>query len=134
MKILGHGVFLLLALLASLLALSRALTLRPLREEACVPGSLPARAELWTNGAIPIPLCRAATLVLELEGTPAQGKGPHALVVEGSRVLWEGEVLGKVVLRVRATGRGTVALAFTNDLYKPPEDRNLFLRGLRVEP
>jgi len=73
-------------------------------------------------------------LVLDLEGTPARGEGPHVLVVEGARVLWEGEVLGRKEVRVRTTGKGTVALAFTNDLYQPPEDRNLFLRGLRVEP
>jgi len=129
-----QGVFFLLALLASLLALSRALTLRPLFGEACAPGPLPERADLWTSGALPIPLCRAATLVLDLEGTPAQGRGPHVMVVEGRRTLWEGEVLGRRELWVRVTGRGTVALVFTDDLYRPPEDRNLFLRGLRVEP
>nr|WP_308789423.1 carbohydrate-binding domain-containing protein [Thermus composti] len=122
------------ALGVSLLALSRALSPRPLEGEGCLPGPLPERAELWSNGAIALPLCREATLVLDLEGTPAQGQGPHAVVVEGSRVLWEGEVLGRMTVRVRVTGKGTVALAFTNDLYQPPKDRNLFLRGLRVEP
>ncbi len=129
-----QGAFFLLAFWASLLALSWALTPRPLQEEACVPGPLPGRAELWSNGALPLPLCRAATLVLDLEGTPAQGRGPHVLLVEGRRTLWEGEVLGRKEVRVRVAGRGTAALVFTNDLYRPPEDRNLFLRGLRVEP
>lgn len=129
-----QGAFFLLAFWASLLALSQALTPRPLEEEACVPGPLPERAELWGNGALPLPLCRAATLVLDLEGTPAQGRGPHVLLVEGRRTLWEGEVLGRKEVRVRVAGRGTAALVFTNDLYRPPEDRNLFLRGLRAEP
>ncbi len=134
MRGLLQGAFFLLALGVSLLALSRALTPRPLREEACLPGPLPERAELWSSGALPLPLCRAALLVLDLEGTPARGEGPHVLVVEGARVLWEGEVLGRKEVRVRTAGKGTVALAFINDLYQPPEDRNLFLRGLRVEP
>ncbi len=116
--------------------LKEAFTLRPLGGKAvsCQPGPVPERAELWTNGVVEIPLCRRATLVLLLEGTPARGKGPHVLVAEGSRLLFEGEVLGLRELRFRTSGEGMVVLAFTDDLYLPPEDRNLFLRRLRVEP
>lgn len=98
-----------------------------------MPGAIPQRAELWAGGVVEIPLCRKARVGLLLEGTLAQGKGPNALVVEGSHVLWQGEVRGVMEVWVRTTGKGTLALAFTNDFYQPPEDRNLFLRALRVE-
>ena len=130
--------FLALSLLGALglglWGLREAFALRPLALGPCRPGPLPERAELWTNGVVEIPLCRKATLVLRLECTPAQGKGPHVLVAEGGRLLFEGEVLGLVELRFRTSGEGIVAVAFTDDLYLPPEDRNLFLRGLLVEP
>lgn len=115
-------------------SLEKAFRLSPLKERACVPGPLPERGELWTNGVLEIPLCRKARVGLVLEGTLAQGKGPNALVVEGDRVLWQGEVRGVVEVWVGTEGRGTLALAFTNDFYRSPEDRNLFLRALRVEP
>jgi hypothetical protein len=101
---------------------------------ACLPGPLPREAALYSNGALEIPLCRRARVRMVLEGTLAQGRGPWAMVVEGRRVLWQGEVRGRREVRVEATGEGTLALAFTNDFYQPPEDRNLFLRELTVEP
>ncbi|MFZ8813764.1 MAG: hypothetical protein ACO2OU_08050 [Thermus aquaticus] len=101
---------------------------------ACLPGPLPREAALYSNGALEIPLCRRARVRMVLEGTLAQGRGPWAMVVEGRRVLWQGEVRGRREVRVEATGEGTLVLAFTNDLYQPPEDRNLFLRELTVEP
>ena len=55
-----------------------------------------------------------------------------ARVAVGDEVLWEGKVVGLQDVRVRTTGRGVLVLAFLNDLYAPPEDRNLFLRGLKV--
>nr|BAL53093.1 hypothetical conserved protein [uncultured Deinococcota bacterium] len=118
----------------ALFSLRGAFTLLPLEEAPCRPAPLPERAELYANGAVEIPLCRRAWLVLRLQGTPAGGHGPWAMVVEGRRVLWEGEVLGVREVRVRTSGRGVLALAFPNDLYHPPEDRNLFLLGLKVEP
>ncbi|WP_279232287.1 hypothetical protein [Thermus albus] len=123
-----------LGLFLALWSLNQAFRMAPLNQEACVPGPLPERAELWTNGVVEIPLCRRARVGLFLEGTLAQGRGPNALVVEGGRVLWQGEVRGAIEVWVRTTGKGTLALAFTNDFYRPPEDRNLFLRVLRVEP
>ncbi|RTH21358.1 hypothetical protein MI302_10725 [Thermus sp. NEB1569] len=130
--LLGLGTFA-LGLSLALWSLDQAFRLAPLTREACVPGPLPERAELWSNGVVEIPLCRRARVGLVLEGTLAQGKGPNALVVEGSHVLWQGEVRGVMEVWVRTTGKGTLALAFTNDFYQPPEDRNLFLRALRVE-
>lgn len=130
--LLGLGTFA-LGLSLALWSLDQAFRLAPLTREACVPGPLPERAELWSNGVVEIPLCRRARVELVLEGTLAQGKGPNALVVEGSHVLWQGEVRGVMEVWVRTTGKGTLALAFINDFYQPPEDRNLFLRALRVE-
>lgn len=130
--LLGLGTFA-LGLFLAFWSLNQAFRMAPLNREACVPGPIPERAELWSNGVVEIPLCRRVRVGLVLEGTLAQGKGPNALVVEGSRVLWQGEVRGVVEVWVTTTGKGTLALAFTNDLYQPPEDRNLFLRALRVK-
>jgi hypothetical protein len=115
-------------------ALERAFALRTDLSLACLPGPLPREAALYSNGALEIPLCRRVRVRMVLEGTLAQGRGPWAMVVEGGRVLWQGEVRGRREVRVEATGEGTLALAFTNDLYRTPEDRNLFLRELTVEP
>lgn len=124
---------LVLGLEASLWSLEAGLSPRPLPPKAaCHPGPLPTRAELYSNGVVELPLCRAATLELLLEGTLAQGVGPYALLAEGERVLWQGEVRGRVWVRVRVLGQGLLVLAFVNDLYQPPEDRNLFLRDLKV--
>ncbi|BDG21488.1 hypothetical protein [Thermus thermophilus] len=121
-----------LGLGAGLWGLEGGLAPKPLSLGGCRPGPLPERADLYANGVVEIPLCREAEVVLRLEGTPAKGEGPWAVVAEGDRVLWQGEVLGLKEVRVRTTGRGVLVLAFLNDLYAPPEDRNLFLRGLRV--
>jgi len=123
-----------LGLGVALYSLRGAFTLLPLEEAPCRPAPLPERAELYTNGAVEIPLCRRAWLVFRLQGTPAGGHGPWAMVVEGRRVLWQGEVLGVREVKVKTSGRGVLALAFPNDLYQPPEDRNLFLLRLKVEP
>ncbi|GLV46953.1 hypothetical protein TJA_01290 [Thermus sp. LT1-2-5] len=128
------GVGLLTAFLLAVSALPRAFRPGGVPLAPCRAGPLPERAELWTTGAVELPVCRPATLVLDLEGTPARGKGPHTLVVEGERVLWEGEVLGRRTLQVKVSGQAMTALVFADDLYLPPEDRNLFLRGLRVVP
>lgn len=127
----GLGLFA-LGVSGALWSLNQAFRLVPLTQEACTPGPLPQRADLWANGVVEIPLCREAEVGLLLEGTLAQGKGPYALVVEGGRLLWQGEVRGVREVWVRTKGNGTLVLAFTNDLYQTPEDRNLFLRALRV--
>ena len=121
-----------LGLGAGLWGLEGGLAPKPLPLGGCRPGPLPERADLYANGVVEIPLCREAEVVLRLEGTPAKGEGPWAVVAEGDRVLWRGEVVGLKEVRVRTTGRGVLVLAFLNDLYAPPEDRNLFLRGLKV--
>ena len=114
-----------LGLGVALYSLRGAFTLLPLEEAPCRPAPLPERAELYTNGAVEIPLCRRAWLVFRLQGTPAGGHGPWAMVAEGRRVR---------EVKVKTSGRGVLALAFPNDLYQPPEDRNLFLLRLKVEP
>ena len=121
-----------LGLGAGLWGLEGGLAPKPLPLGGCRPGPLPERADLYANGVVEIPRCRGAEVVLRLEGTPAKGEGPWAVVAEGDRVLWQGEVVGLKEVRVRTTGRGVLVLAFLNDLYAPPEDRNLFLRGLKV--
>lgn len=89
---------------------------------------------MYTNGAVELPICRKGKLYLRLEGTQAAGMGPLVRVVEGKRLLFSGEVRGEKVLLLPLRGDGVVAVAFTNDLYAPPEDRNLFLREIRFFP
>lgn len=127
-----EGVFLLFSVGASLFALERAFPLRPLPEAPCRPGPVPERAELWANGVVELPICQRGRVVLRLEGTPAEGRGPWAVVAEGGKVLFQGEILGVREVVVEVEGRAPLALAFVNDLYRPPEDRNLFLRGIEV--
>ncbi|MGQ9511259.1 MAG: hypothetical protein ACUVS9_05075 [Thermaceae bacterium] len=101
----------------------------PLTGEApCAPGPWPQVAALYTDGVVEYPLCQKGELILRLEGTLARGKGPHVLIAEGKRRLFAGEVRGERVLRLSLKGDGMVAVAFVNDLYTPPEDRNLFVR------
>ena len=94
-----------LGLGAGLWGLEGGLAPKPLPLGGCRPGPLPERADLYANGVVEIPLCREAEVVLRLEGTPAKGEGPWAVVAEGDRVLWQGEVLGLKEVRVRTTGR-----------------------------
>ena len=121
-----------LGLGAGLWGLEGGLAPKPLPLGGCRPGPLPERADLYANGVVEIPLCREAGVAPRLGGTPAKGWGPGPVVAEGERLLWQGEVVGLKEVRVRTTGRGVLVLAFLNDLYAPPEDRNLFLRGLKV--
>ena len=105
---------------------------KPLPLGGCRPGPLPERADLYATGGVETPLRRGAGGVLGRGGARAEGGGPGAVGAEGDRVLWQGEVVGLKEVRVRTTGRGVLVLAFLNDLYARPEDRNLFLRGLKV--
>lgn len=107
---------------------------RPVPPAPCTPAPWPREAALYTNGVVELPICRKGRLYLHLEGTLARGKGPYVLIVEGERRLFAGEVRGERVLRLPLKGDGVVAVGFTNDLYAPPEDRNLFLREIRFFP
>ena len=107
---------------------------RPVPPAPCTPAPWPREAALYTNGAVELPICRKGRLYLHLEGTQAAGMGPLVRVVEGERLLFSGEVRGERVLLLPLRGDGVVALGFTNDLYAPPEDRNLFLREVRFFP
>ncbi len=122
------------ALALSLLALEKAFSLKPLPQAPCREGPLPQGADLWSNGGVEIPLCQKARVRLHLEGTVAGGQGPWAILAEGERVLFQGEVRGRETVEVETSGQAPLVLAFVNDFYKPPEDRNLFLRGLEVLP
>jgi hypothetical protein len=56
------------------------------------------------------------------------------MVVEGKRILWQGEVRERRKVVVQSSGEGVLALVFTNDYYQPPVDRNLYLRSVEVKP
>lgn len=100
----------------------------------CTPGPLPREGLLYSNGALEIPFCRQARVTLILEGSIAQDRGAWAMVVEGKRILWQGEVRERRKVVVQSSGEGVLALVFTNDYYQPPVDRNLYLRSVEVKP
>jgi len=118
----------------SLYALHKGLETQKDVAAVCIPGPLPQQGVLYSNNALELPLCHWARVTLILEGTVAKGQGPWAMVVEGKRILWQGEVRQRRKVVVQTSGDGIMALVFTNDYYQPPVDRNLFLQSVGVEP
>ena len=75
------------------------------------------------------------TLALTLRGTIAEGIGTRAVLVQGTERLLEIELRDEqrdFVVDVPAAG--ALVLAFVNDRYVPPEDRNLWVSGLVFTP
>jgi hypothetical protein len=93
----------------------------------------------WIEGQIEVPTTGDYLLRIEAGGTKAAGEYPQVAVsVDGQEVATvnltgEGWRYYSVRTRLEA-GQHTLRLLFTNDYYKPPEDRNLMLRGLTLAP
>jgi len=102
---------------------------------------------LWNAGsrALPIEIEKPGKyrITLEASGQPCAGVFPQM------KVDLDGEVLGTYTVdankhqgkrktftfdRRLAAGKHTLTVAFLNDEYKPPEDRNLFLEALYIRP
>lgn len=89
---------------------------------------------LASNDLVRFRVCSAGTLNLTAHGSTFHGTGPHLVVSLGARTVWEGEVADPVGLEIEMPGPGWVGIAFVNDRYEPPEDRNLWLERLAFEP
>ena len=91
------------------------------------------RATLWTNGAVLLKVCGPGTLRFAARGSVAHGYGSYMVVGWNTETLWEGVVVEERGFEISVPGAGWLAVAFVNDLYDPPEDRNLWLSGISFE-
>lgn len=93
----------------------------------------------WVEGEIQVPRGGRYKICLDASGTPAKGAFPEV------RVWLDGRAVGTVSLTTGgwkrypisvelSPGAHTLRLEFTNDLYEPPEDRNLNLGQVVVVP
>lgn len=101
------------------------------------PVPLPARDEigLFTDAALRFPACRAGRLRLAARGGRSGDRGAHLVIsVGGDHVVWDGEVRDPRELDLEVPVAGWVTIAFVNDLYRPPFDRNLYLDDVAFLP
>ena len=79
----------------------------------------------WTPG----------TLTVTLRGTIAAGIGTRAVLVQGTNRLLNVELRDEErTFEIDVPAQGQLLLAFVNDYYDPPEDRNLWVSGLAFTP
>jgi hypothetical protein len=79
----------------------------------------------WTPG----------TLTVTLRGTTAAGIGTRAVLTQGAERLLDIELRDEeCAFTVDVPASGQLLLAFVNDYYDPPEDRNLWVSGLEFTP
>lgn len=79
----------------------------------------------WTPG----------TLTVTLRGTIAAGVGTRAVLVQGPNRLLDVELRDEErTFEIDVPAQGQLLLAFVNDYYDPPEDRNLWVSGLAFTP
>ena len=91
-------------------------------------------ATFWSSGLLRLQVCGPGTLSFTASGTAAQGRDAVLSVALGASPLLETPVRLPRFFRLRVSGPGWLSFGFPNDLYRPPEDRNLFLRGLSFTP
>ncbi len=91
-------------------------------------------ATFWSSGLLRLQVCGPGTVSFTASGTAAQGQDAVLSASLGASVLLETPVRQPRFFRLRVSGPGWLSFGFPNDLYRPPEDRNLFLRGLRFTP
>ena len=91
-------------------------------------------ATFVSSGLLRLQVCGPGTLSFTASGTTAQGQDAVLSVALGAFPLLETPVRQPRLFRLRVSGPGWLSFGFPNDLYRPPEDRNLFLRGLSFTP
>lgn len=112
--------------------------------QACTPSGLvdaagspvasPELIRMNTNSYVRALVCEPSRLDLTAEGTAARGVGARLSVHLGTEPLFDEPVDGSVELSLALERPGWLVIAFNNDLYEPPQDRNLVLRDVRLEP
>ncbi len=91
-------------------------------------------ATFVSSGLLRLQVCSPGTLSFTASGTAAQGQDAVLSVALGASPLLETAARQPRLFRLRVSGPGWLSFGFPNDLYRPPEDRNLFLRGLSFTP
>lgn len=89
---------------------------------------------LNSNAYLVAQLCVPTMLRLTAEGTAVDGVGARLAVHLGDTPLFDDDVTGSVELVLEAPFPDYLLIAFTNDLYRPPLDRNLWLRNIELVP
>lgn len=79
-------------------------------------------------------VCGPSVLTLRVEGSAVDGIGARLVVAWRDRALFDEAITGEDELRLEVPGEGWLLLAFVNDLYRPPLDRNLVLHDVRLAP
>ena len=79
-------------------------------------------------------LCSPSNLTIEAEGTVGGGIGSRLSVSVGSTTFFNEPITMRRKLEWPVDGPSWLLVAFTNDYYQPPEDRNLSIRELAIEP
>lgn len=89
---------------------------------------------LNSNAFLIASLCQPTLLRLTAEGTAVDGVGARLAIHLGDTPLFDDDLTGALDLELRAPSPGWLIIAFTNDLYRPPLDRNLWLRNIELLP
>ena len=96
---------------------------------------LAATTLLATNGMLIACPWTPGTLAVTLRGTLGGGIGTRVVIVQGAERLLDIELRDEArAFEVDVPANGQLLLAFVNDFYDPPEDRNLWVSGLEFTP
>ena len=85
----------------------------------------PATLRFNSNDGVRLRVCGPGILTLRAEGTAVDGVGARLLVALDADTLWDATVDGTEDVRVALPRAGWLVVAFANDRYAPPQDRNL---------
>jgi len=91
---------------------------------------------LWvSNQHLRFRACQAGVLVFKARGSLFDDYGPYVIVSSGLESLWSGEVREELMsFYLEVPEASWVTIAFTNDAYAPPQDRNVWLSDLSFTP
>lgn len=92
------------------------------------------RVQLFSNNYLLAHLCEPTFVSLTAEGSEVDGVGARLSISLGTDNLFDDAVTGSVKVEVVADPPGWLIIAFTNDLYRPPADRNLTLTDIELTP
>jgi len=79
-------------------------------------------------------VCEPSLLTLRAEGSAVDGVGARLVIGWHDRTLFDQPIDGEAEVRVEVPGAGWVVVAFANDLYRPPLDRNLVVHTAHFTP
>ena len=99
------------------------------------PVDAPGTTAFASNAMIVACPWSAGTLTFTLRGTLGRGVGTRVVLVQGPAHLLDVELRDeRRSFEIEVPSTGQVLLAFVNDYYQPPEDRNLWVSGLAFTP